>query len=285
MALSRFAEESIRFYRTKRSVKMKKKLISFLLIVVLVAALIPVSAFAEPAVAIYTLTGTTSIVDLCAAHGVDYNTYKVLIMALNNVSNENAFASMGAGSRVVVPISGQAAATLAGISGAGIISGAAPGTAPAPGNNASSVGVASKLNAGDTISCYVLSYTIKSGDTIIGLYKSRDLNYKTYATLIEKLNKNVNFNKLRVGQTLLLPVNAVTTGDTVVYTIMSHVMKSGDTVYNVISNGYGMNYKANTELLQTVNSKENLASFKVGETLHIAVNGYVSPAALNAAVY
>lgn len=262
---------------------MKKKLISFFLIVVLVMALIPVSAFAEPAVAIYTLTGTTSIVDLCAAHGVDYNTYKVLIMALNSVSNENAFANMGAGSRVVIPISGQAAATLAGISGAGIISAPAAGTAAAGGSSASSVGVASKLNAGDTVSCYVLSYTIQSGDTIIGLYKSRNLNYKTYATLIEKLNKNVNFNKLRVGQTLLLPVNAVNTGDTVVYTIMSHVMKSGDTVYNVISSGYGMNYKANTELLQTINSKENLASFKVGETLHIPINGYVSPAALSAA--
>lgn len=261
---------------------MKKKLISFLLIIVLVAALVPASAFAEPAVAIYTLTGTTSIVDLCTAHGVDYNTYKVLIMALNSVSNENDFASMGAGSRVVIPISANAAATLAGISGAGIISGAAPGSAAASGNSAVA-GAATKLNAGDSISCYVLSYTIKAGDTIIGLYKSRNLNYKTYATLIEKLNKNVNFNKLRVGQTLLLPVNAVTTGDTVVYTIMSHVMKSGDTVYNVIKNGYGMDYKANTSLLQTINSKENLASFKVGETLNIAINGYVSPGALSAA--
>ena len=261
---------------------MKKKLISFLLIIVLVAALVPVSAFAEPAVAIYTLTGTTSIVDLCTAHGVDYNTYKVLIMALNSVSNENAFAQMGAGSRVVVPINANAAATLAGISGAGIISGSAPGNTAASGNNAVA-GAATKLNSGDSISCYVLSYTIKTGDTIIGLYKSRELNYKTYATLIEKLNKNVNFNKLRVGQTLLLPVNTVTTGDTVVYTIMSHVMKSGDTVYNVIKNGYGMDYKANTSLLQTINSKENLASFKVGETLHIAINGYVSPSALSAA--
>ena len=120
---------------------MKKKLISFLLIIVLVAALVPVSAFAEPAVAIYTLTGTTSIVDLCAAHGVDYNTYKVLIMALNSVSNENAFAQMGAGSRVVVPINANAAATLAGISGAGIISGTAPGTTAASGS-ASAAGAA-----------------------------------------------------------------------------------------------------------------------------------------------
>lgn len=259
---------------------MKKKLVCFLLVVVMVTALIPVSAFAEPAVAIYTLTGNTTVADLCKAHGVDYNQYKVLIMALNSVSNENAFASMGVGSRVVIPISAAAAATLSGISGAGIISAPAGGNAATGGSAASAAGTATKLLAGDSVSCYVLSYTIKSGDTIIGLYKSRDLNYKTYATLIERLNKNVNFNKLRVGQTLLLPVNSVTTGDTVVYTIMSHVMKSGDTVYNVINNGYGMNYKANTELLQTINNKENLASFKVGEALHIAINGYVSPAAL-----
>lgn len=259
---------------------MKRKLISFLLVVLIVATMIPISAFAEPAVAIYTLNGSITVSALCQAHGVDYNKYKVLIMALNSVSNENEFAAMGPGSRVVVPVNEAAAATLAGISGAGIISGSVNNAA---GSTAKTEGVATKLVAGDTVSCYVLSYTIQAGDTIIGLYKSRNLNYKTYATLIERLNKNVNFNKLRVGQTLLLPVDAVTTGDTVVYTIMSHVMKSGDTVYNIINNGYGMNYKANTQLLQTINNKENLASFKVGEALHIAINGYVSPSAIPAA--
>lgn len=265
---------------------MKKRLISFLLVVVLVAAVFPVSAFAQPAVAMYTLGTNSTVAQICASHGVDYNTYKVLIMALNCVSNENELLNMPAGSVVVVPANANTAATLAGIGASGIISGnagsAANTTGPSLSTNAKA-GVATKAKAGDTIAYYLVSYTIQSGDTMIGLYNKRELNYKTYSSLITKLNKNVNFNKLRVGQTLLLPVPSVTAGDNVVYTVMRHVMQSGDTVYNVLRDGYGMDYKANTDLVKLMNSKDNIASFRVGEALLIAINGYVSPAALAAA--
>lgn len=265
---------------------MKKKLISILLLVVIFAALIPTAAFAEPAVVIYTLNTGDTVSSLCQRHGVDYNTYRVLIMALNNVSNENDFARMPVGSKIVIPVSANAAATISGIktAGAAANTGSSAGTTGTDANSASAanaeLGIAKNVVWGDTISCYVISYPIKAGDTVIGIYKTRNINYKTYSNLILKLNKISSVNNLRVGQTLLLPVDKVLPGDNVVYTIMNHPMKSGETVYGIISSGYGMNYRANTELLKTVNSKDNLGAFKVGEILHIAISGYIqNPAA------
>jgi len=258
---------------------MKKKLISILLLVVIFATVLSTAAFAEPAVAIYTLNAGDTVSSLCARHGVNYDTYKVLIMALNNVSNEYDFARMPVGSKIVVPVSANAASTLSGLSSAGVV-GAVTGTtgsntAASTNNTAPVLGAASNVALGDTVNCYVISYTIKAGDAVINIYKSRDLDYKTYSSLILKLNKISNVNNLRVGQKLLLPVDKVLPGDDIEYTIMNHTMKSGETVYGIITTSYGMDYKTNAEFLQTLNNKENLGAFKVGEVLHIAINSYL----------
>ena len=68
-----------------------------------------------------------------------------------------------------------------------------------------------------------------------------------------------------------------------VYTIMNHTMKSGETVYGIITSGYKMDYKANTELLMAINNKDNLGAFKVGEILHVAVKSYIQNTAASAA--
>lgn len=269
---------------------MKKKLISILLLVVIFATMLSTAAFAEPAVAIYTLNAGDTVSSLCARHGVNYDAYKVLLMALNSVSNEYDFAKMPVGSKIVVPVSANAASTLSGLSSAGVM-GAVSGTATNPGtvNNAgtansnAAVGAAKDVALGDTVNCYVISYPIKSGDTVINIYKARNSDYKTYYNLMLKLNKMSNVNNLRVGQTLLLPVSTVLPGDNVVYTIMNHPMKSGETVYGVITSGYKMDYKANTELLKAINNKENLGAFKVGEVLHVAVKSYIGNSAASAA--
>lgn len=262
---------------------MKKKLISILLLVVIFATMMSTAAFAEPAVAIYTLNAGDTVSSLCARHGVNYDTYKVLIMALNNVSNEYDFAKMPVGSKIVVPVSANAASTLSGLSSAGVVGGVTgtTGSNTAGGNTASTnktapaIGAATNVALGDTVNCYVISYTIKAGDAVINIYKSRDLDYKTYSSLILKLNNISNVNNLRVGQKLLLPVDKVLPGDDIVYTIMNHTMKSGETVYGIITTSYGMDYKTNAEFLQTLNNKENLGAFKVGEVLHIAINSYL----------
>ena len=64
---------------------------------------------------------------------------------------------------------------------------------------------------------------------------------------------------------------------------MNHPMKSGETVYGVITSGYKMDYKANAELLKAINNKDNLGAFKVGEILHVAIKSYIgNPAASTA---
>ena len=268
---------------------MKKKLISILLLVVIFATVMSTAAFAEPAVAIYTLNAGDTVSSLCARHGVNYDAYKVLIMALNSVSNEYDFARMPVGSKIVVPVSANAASTLSGLSSAGV-TGAVTGVTGTVGsanvgaatttNSNAAVGDAKDVALGDTVNCYVISYTIKSGDTVIGIYKTRNINYKTYSNLILKLNKLSNVNNLRVGQTILLPVDKILPGDSIAYTIMNHPMKSGETVYGVITTGYKMDYKANAELLKAINNKDNLGAFKVGEILHVAIKSYIgNPAA------
>lgn len=265
---------------------MKKRLVSFLLLLVLLISLLPSSAFAVPAVTIVQLSLGESVAMLCSRYGIDYNTYRPLIMALNCVSNEAEFANFPVGTQVAIPVSAAAAAALSAAQGAG--------TSPAPGtgstgnvsgagstNNAP--GVASKYIPGDTIACYVISYTFQAGDTISNLYKSRGMSYKTFSSAILQLNKLSGFNNIRAGKTLLLPVTVVQQNDQVVYTLMRHVMKSGETVYSVISSGYGMNFKANQDMLKMANGKEDLGKFKVGEALLIPIQGYISPSAIQAA--
>lgn len=261
---------------------MKKRLISLLIFVVLLISMVPVSAMAAPAPAVtfVTLSYGENIATLCQRYGVDYATYRTLIMALNCVSNENDFAVMPAGTQLVIPVNAACAAALSASSmvggstapGAGVVPGATVGGAVA-GNNA---GLATKVNTGDTVSCYIIAYTIQAGDTIINLYNSRGMSYKTFSSAILSLNKLSGFNNLKVGQTLLLPVTTLHQNDQVVYTVMAHRMKAGETVFNIISSGYGMNYKASQELLKSANGKEDLGKFKVGEVLLIPIQGYVA---------
>lgn len=264
---------------------MKKRLVSFLLLLVLLISLLPSSAFAVPAVTIVPLSHGESISMLCSRYGIDYNTYRTLIMALNCVSNEAEFATFPVGTQVAIPVSAAAAAMLSAAQTAG--SAPAPGTSGTPAGTGSAAntapGLASKYIPGDSISCYVISYTFQAGDTISNLYKSRGMSYKTFSSAILQLNNLSGFNNIRAGKTLLLPVTVVQQNDQVVYTVMSHRMKAGETVYSVISSGYGMNFKANQELLKDANGKEDLGKFKVGEMLLIPIQGYISPSAIQAA--
>lgn len=260
---------------------MKKKLISFILLIVMISALFPVSAFAEPTVQIYTVQSGDTAYSICARYGVEYDRYKYLIMALNNMSSENQLGALRVGDRLAVPTSSAAAAAIAAVA-VPVTGGTTAGTI-APAATPNPVGAASSVLVGDSIGFYIISYTIKSGDTVLGIYNSRGQNYKTYSNMILKLNKLSSFNSLKVGKTILLPVPAVTTGDTVAYTVLKHRMQSGDTVFNIVKTGYGLNYDANQEMLKIINNKDNLASFKVGEYLNIPVQGYLSPSSIGAA--
>jgi LysM repeat protein len=258
---------------------MRKKLISLLLTLVMAVGMVltmSVTAFAEPAVTIVTVAKGDTVTSICKKYGVDYYTYKKIIMALNCVSDESEFSKIKVGGQFVVPVSEAAAISLSNAAGSVTITGSTGAQTSGSTSTAKEPGLATQIPATDSVGYYIVSYTVESGDTINNIYKSWGLGYKTYTNQILGLNNISGFNKISVGKQLLLPTTVVATGTDVRYTVMKHVMKSGETVYNVVTSGYGLSYSANQEMLKLINGKDNLAAFKVGETLYIPVSGVVS---------
>lgn len=255
---------------------------SLLLAVVMtvsMASLLTVTASAEPTVTIVQIQSGDTVVGICQKYGFDYYSYKNLIMALNNVTEESQFTSIKVGEYFAVPVSEAAAKSLAKATTSVTIT-PGSGQTSSDSSNASKVpGMANSILVGDTVDYYIVHHSFQSGETINSIYKGWGLGYKTYANQILALNNISSFNKIGVGKDMLLPTTVVENEADVAYTVMAHKMSSGETVYNVITSGYGMDFKTNQELLQTLNGKDNLAAFKVGEILYIPVSGTVSTAA------
>ena len=94
---------------------MKKKIISLLLTVVMIvsmASVLTVNAFAEPTVTIVQVAQGDTVISICKKYGFDYYSYKKLVMALNNVSDESEFSNIKVGGQFAVPVSEAAAKTL-----------------------------------------------------------------------------------------------------------------------------------------------------------------------------
>ncbi len=258
---------------------MKKRLICLLLTVLMMAAMtsaITVTASAEPTVTIVTVAQGDTVISICKKHGFDYYTYKKIVMALNNVSDESEFSKIKVGGQFAVPVSETAAKTL---SAAASVTITPPNNAQTPAGTAGAgkePGMATQILGGDSVGYYIVNYQVQSGDTINSIYKGWGLGYKTYTNQILALNNLSGFNKIGVGKQLLLPTTVAAAGADVRYSVMKHVMKSGETVYNVVTTGYGLDFNVNQAMLKAVNGKDNLAAFKVGEALYIPVSGVVS---------
>lgn len=258
---------------------MKKRMLSLLLTVVMLvvmASAVTVSASAEPTVAIVTVAKGDTVISICKAHGFDYYSYKDIVMALNNVANEDEFGKIQIGGQFAVPVSEAAAKTLSNASSSVTITTTGGQTAAAVTGSAKEPGMATKIPSADSVGYYIVNYQVQSGDTVNSIYKGWGIGYKTYANQILALNNLSGFNKIGVGKQLLLPTSVVATGTDVRYTVMKHIMGSGETVYNVITSGYGLDFNANEAMLKTLNGKDNLAAFKVGEALYIPISGVVT---------
>lgn len=258
---------------------MKKRMLSLLLTVLMLVAMISaitVTASAEPTVDIVTVQKGDTVIGICKAHGFDYYSYKNIVMALNNVGDESEFGKIAVGGKFAVPVNEAAAKLLSNAASSVTITTTGGQTASATTSASKEPGIATKIPATDTVGYYIVNYQVESGDTINSIYKGWGIGYKTYANQILALNNLSGFNKISVGKQLLLPTSVVATGTDVRYTAMKHIMQSGETVYNVITSGYGLNFNANEAMLKTLNGKDNLAAFKVGEALYIPVSGVVN---------
>lgn len=253
---------------------MKKRLISLLMTVVMLVSLcsvFTVSAAADAQVATVTLASGDSVLKICQAHGIDYYTYKNLIMKLNGITDESQFSKLPVGKQIVLPISNAAAAALSGSTAT--VSGATGAGTTGTGLTS---GTVSSLPSGDRVAYYLVTYKVQRGDTIGSIYSAMGLSYKTYENQVVKLNKLRNVNAIQAGQTLTLPTTNPGLSGTTYTTIMAHTMRSGESAYDIVCGSYGLNYNSAQAMLQALNNRDNLGLFRVGETMYIPVAGLVS---------
>lgn len=253
---------------------MKKRLISLLMTVVMLVSLcsvFTVSAAADAQVATVTLASGDSVLKICQAHGIDYYTYKNLIMKLNGITDESQFSKLPVGKQIVLPISNAAAAALSGSTAT--VSGATGAGTTGTGLTS---GTVSSLPSGDRVAYYLVTYKVQRGDTIGSIYSAMGLSYKTYENQVVKLNKLRNVNAIQAGQTLTLPTTNPGLSGTTYTTIMAHTMRSGESAYDIVCGSYGLSYNSAQAMLQALNNRDNLGLFRVGETMYIPVAGLVS---------
>lgn len=253
---------------------MKKRLISLLMTVVMLVSLcsvFTVSAAADAQVATVTLASGDSVLKICQAHGIDYYTYKDLIMKLNGITDESQFSKLPVGKQIVLPISNAAAAALSGSTAT--VSGATGAGTTGTGLTS---GIVSSLPSGDRVAYYLVTYKVQRGDTIGSIYSAMGLSYKTYENQVVKLNKLRNVNAIQAGQTLTLPTTNPGLSGTTYTTVMAHTMRSGESAYDIVCGSYGLSYNSAQAMLQALNNRDNLGLFRVGETMYIPVAGLVS---------
>lgn len=230
-----------------------------------------VSAAADAQVATVTLASGDSVLKICQAHGIDYYTYKDLIMKLNGITDESQFSKLPVGKQIVLPISNAAAAALSGSTAT--VSGATGAGTTGTGLTS---GTVSSLPSGDRVAYYLVTYKVQRGDTIGSIYSAMGLSYKTYENQVVKLNKLRNVNAIQAGQTLTLPTTNPGLSGTTYTTIMAHTMRSGESAYDIVCGSYGLSYNSAQAMLQALNNRDNLGLFRVGETMYIPVAGLVS---------
>lgn len=267
---------------------MKKRLISLFLAVVMLMSLCTVlgtSASAAANVTTVTLAKGDTVLSLCQKLGVDFYTYKNLIMNLNGFTSEGQFSKLAVGQQIVLPANAAAAATLAGSTTAGSATtisgstaGTTPATIPAAGTSTGTLttGQATAIPAGDRVGYYLVYYTIQRGETIQGIYSNWGLSYKSYDNQIKKLNNISSYNSIASGRTLILPTTNPGVANTSYYTVMAHTMKSGESAYDIICSQYGMNFSANQKMILALNNTTDLSKIWAGSTLYIPVSGVVS---------
>ena len=275
--------------------RMTKMLACVLLCCALVSALSG-TAFAEGDVVSVTVASGDSIFGICQKLGVDFYTYKSIIKTLNGFTTDAQLDKIAVGRVLYLPASNERAAYLTqsfAATGTGTTTGTVtPGTTvgssgaasqpnwrdqvypsywntittPA-GTGTGSAGSSVALAAGDTVKYYIVRRTIQSGETLTGIYNAMGLNYNTFSSQILKLNKLSNLNKIRAGQSLLLPV---TSADAPVYTVVEHKIVSGETVTGICS-AYGLNYSSSKSMLEFLNPGMNFDRIRVGACIYLAL--------------
>ncbi len=123
-----------------------------------------------------------------------------------------------------------------------------------------------------------VEYTLKAGDTVIGVCQKLGIDFYANQAWIMQKNNIANFNNMKVGTKLVLPAASAkdntgtaaagkgastAAGDAVSYYLIEHVMAAGETVYSVC-NQLGVDFAANSDKIKAINGISNYNKVSVG---------------------
>jgi len=218
---------------------MTKRSVSLVLCIFIIASLFcgfGLSASADSTYFTVKLKSGDTVSSVCTANGINYEKNKNLIMVLNNMTKEAELSSMAAGATIKLP-------TISSINNKSIIS-------------------------SDKVKYYVIPYVIEQGDTIAHVYWLWGLRFENYQEDIKSINQVDDLDLLWVGTTYLLPTTEANVKTGTYTTVMTHLMKSGETAYDVFS-AYGIDMNENEEILERYNYGKDLTKLNAGSELLI----------------
>ena len=217
---------------------MYKRLAPFFLCLLICFSLTPAAAAGDTFSV--TLQKGDTVYSLCQAYGLDFYAQKDAIMVLNGMDREMQMNTLRAGDSITLP------------SAALNTRGYTPNV----------------ISSEDRIEYYVIPYVIQKGDSLANVYRLWGLRFEKYADAIRSLNGVDNLDLLYVGAIYLLPTTEENLKTDVYTTVMSHVMKPGETAWDVFS-GYGVDFFNNIARLKNYNGGADLTKLQAGEKLLI----------------
>ena len=131
-------------------------------------------------------------------------------------------------------------------------------------------------------------YTLKAGDTVFNVCQKLGVDFYANEAWIMQTNHITSWNNLKAGMKLTLPAkgtvggtaattaaagtaaatSTLSTGDTVSYYLVEHVMQSGETVYSVCKQ-LGIDFNANSDRIKLMNGINNYNAVKAGTTVKL----------------
>ena len=258
---------------------MKKRIISMLLTVLMVMSLFSgLTVTADAAnynganVIEYTMAQGDFVLRICQRLGLNYYTCKNAIMILNNIT-DGQWNKLTVGRTLRLPASDYDALLISNGAGTSVYNSGAASTTATTSNvtGTATVGNATVFNtaatvaaaSSDTLAYYLVPYTMSYGETVSGVCNALGVNFSIFSPFIKQVNNISNWNRVRAGDTLIIPTPVAPSVGTTCYGVMEHIVAGSDTAYGIVSSK-GVNYNANERLLKVLNQTDNLAAIKAG---------------------
>ena len=240
---------------------MKKRLLSTLLMVCMVAALfsgLSVTASADSNTIEHKLERGETVIGVCQKLGIDFYANYRWITETNKITN---YGNLKPGRVIILPKPG----TTPGSSSKPVTPPSGGGGAVAPPS-----GGALKLHGDDYIKGYYVHHVMQSGETVGGVCRQLGVDFASNSAEIQRVNNIKNYNRIYVGRLIKIPVPTPPTSGTFT-AIVAHKVVRGDAMMNICNN-YGLNYTSVLPELQAINNrKDNFSSIKVGQIILLPV--------------